>query len=700
TYTGTATAAANYTWNFNGGIATPATGAGPHTVSWATAGSKTVSLTVSENGCTSTSATQMVMVEGPLAAPTINCSPTTSSITFTWAAVAGAVDYQASMVSGPASAVGSLDATARTYTVTGLQAGETVEIEVIAVGNGPCGNSSNTFSCAAENCPMVSISIDSIAPLCFATDLADIDLNITRSGGAGGGTETWSGNGIIDAATGLFSPTTAGVGSAVVNVSYREGNCSYTATRTIVINAVPTATFTASSPICITGTSDVLYTGSAGTGATFTWGFDGGTSNTGGSDGQPQMVSWPTPGAKTISLTVSENGCTSTAFTQTVSVEPSMIEPLVNCAFQSDSIVFSWPPDPNSGGYQVNVQDAPAGAMAVPAPPGFFIMSGVNPGESITIEVINTSSNSCAPASTVATCMAEACPPATIAIAEVSPICLDAAATTITLEAVVTGGTATGMVTWTGRGITDAAAGIFDPNQSGPGMHLITVTYADGPCSVSASRMLVVNAPPTANFTVDGPICEDAMTTVNYTGSAASTANYNWDFDGATIIAGNQAGPYTLSWPTGGARSLSLVVTENDCASEPFATTVMVMDSLMAPLISCDSDNTSITFSWNAVAGATTYTVGVTDAPSGITETPDLANRTYNIGNLSPGDEVTIFVRVESDNVCGPVQAFQTCTAQQCEDLFFGRDTYGPFCADAAPQTLVPVITQATPGGI
>ncbi len=58
TYTGNATLAATYTWNFDGGTAVPGTGQGPHTVSWATAGTHNVTLYVTEDGCTSTTTTQ------------------------------------------------------------------------------------------------------------------------------------------------------------------------------------------------------------------------------------------------------------------------------------------------------------------------------------------------------------------------------------------------------------------------------------------------------------------------------------------------------------------------------------------------------------------------------------------------------------------------------------------------------------------
>ena len=62
-YTGNATTGANYVWNFNGGLASPGTGQGPQQTVWINAGSLAVSLSVSENGCSSTLTTDSIIVK-------------------------------------------------------------------------------------------------------------------------------------------------------------------------------------------------------------------------------------------------------------------------------------------------------------------------------------------------------------------------------------------------------------------------------------------------------------------------------------------------------------------------------------------------------------------------------------------------------------------------------------------------------------
>ena len=66
TYTGSATSSGGlYTWNFAGGTASPGIGVGPHLVSWSTPGLKTITLSVTDDGCTSNVFSDTVLVETP-----------------------------------------------------------------------------------------------------------------------------------------------------------------------------------------------------------------------------------------------------------------------------------------------------------------------------------------------------------------------------------------------------------------------------------------------------------------------------------------------------------------------------------------------------------------------------------------------------------------------------------------------------------
>jgi gliding motility-associated-like protein len=64
TFTGTAPTGATFNWNFNGGNAT-GTGAGPYTVSWNDQGTKTITLTVSNLNCTSSTSGTVYVLPTP-----------------------------------------------------------------------------------------------------------------------------------------------------------------------------------------------------------------------------------------------------------------------------------------------------------------------------------------------------------------------------------------------------------------------------------------------------------------------------------------------------------------------------------------------------------------------------------------------------------------------------------------------------------
>ncbi|MEL6591703.1 MAG: hypothetical protein AAFQ68_16545, partial [Bacteroidota bacterium] len=108
--------------------------------------------------------------------------------------------------------------------------------------------------------------------------------------------------------------------SGVKNVSLwveLNGCISDTTVIPVTVNDIPTANFNINSPVCEGQPAQVLYTGTAGVGATFQWDFDGGNGPGGAG---PFGVTWTSPGSKDVTLTVIENGCVSPSVTQSVTV--------------------------------------------------------------------------------------------------------------------------------------------------------------------------------------------------------------------------------------------------------------------------------------------------------------------------------------------------------------------------------------------
>jgi len=126
-------------------------------------------------------------------------------------------------------------------------------------------------------------------------------------------------------------------------------------------------------------------------------------------------------------------------------------------------------------------------------------------------------------------------------------------------------------------------------------------------CTSTGSVPITVLDTALATFTLSSTsICPDEVIDLNFTGSNDPSANFIWDFGGANIISGTGAGPYQLSWPTPGIKSVSLNISQQGCASASSNNTVTVNPSP-------ESDFTVPT---NTVCLGTTATITYNGTPS------------------------------------------------------------------------------------
>lgn len=98
-----------------------------------------------------------------------------------------------------------------------------------------------------------------------------------------------------------------------------SGACTSVETKSTTVNPSPTASFTVDAGICLYDSATVTFTGSAGGSAAYNWDFDGGTAVPGTGVG-PHKIKWNTTGTKTITLTVTENSCSSAEASEQVEV--------------------------------------------------------------------------------------------------------------------------------------------------------------------------------------------------------------------------------------------------------------------------------------------------------------------------------------------------------------------------------------------
>jgi gliding motility-associated-like protein len=73
----------------------------------------------------------------------------------------------------------------------------------------------------------------------------------------------------------------------------------------------------------------------------------------------------------------------------------------------------------------------------------------------------------------------------------------------------------------------------------------------------------------TANFSVyANKFCEAENVTINYTGNIPANATqyqFNWDWGDAAVIMGSGRGPYTVTWPASGNKTVALTISGGGC---------------------------------------------------------------------------------------------------------------------------------------
>ncbi len=679
TYNGNATAAANYNWNFGGGTAAPGTGPGPHQVTWPGAGNYTISLEVEENGCTSSVVTREVSVEEPLPVPQIDCNPTTSYIIFSWNDVPGSTGYDVNVLYKPNSStqVQNSDTEIR---FNGLNPGEYVTIEVVALGANSCGNSSAQLTCYAQDCPSVTLGISNVPDICLVPNPPIVSLQAVATGGTGNGNFVWSGTGV--SSSGNFDPDLGTVGVNTLTLSYYEANCVYVENIEIILHETPHVALDIPSFICAGDVITINFTGIAPPGSIFNWDFDGGTVVTTGTLTETVDVIWPTGGNYNVSLSVqSPSGCTSATLVRPISLYTPLQEPNIMCEATTFSIDFTWTADPNASSYSVTF---PGGHNGIKISNTHYRVTNLGQGETVEIMVQAIGAIPCGNSTFTTSCQTESCDPVDIAIDAVGDICRTATTAPFSLNSTVTGDTPAGTLTWTGNGLS--SNGVFDPAQAQPGANVLTLTYEEGTCIFSDSITINISDTPIADFTSGTNTCVGEPVSMTYSGTNNTNLNYTWDFDGGTTTNGAGPGPHDVVWAAAGTYAVNLIVENTDgCTSETTTVEVTVEEPLQTPVISCTNTTTSVSFSWNSVPGAADSTITVSTPQMGV-----LQGNTYTINGLQPGTPVDFELTLTSaTGACPPLVIPYSCAAANCPDITVDVEEIADICLGTSP--LIPL---------
>ncbi len=458
------------------------------------AASGTYSLTVTVGGCTSTQATTVVTVNPPPATPTAGSnSPICSgqNLNLTANTVVGATYTW----TGPNSFSSSLEDPTILNATTAASGTYSVTVSV-----GGCVSTAGTVNVVVNPVPATPTA-GSNSPICEGQT-----LNLT-SNTVVGAVYTWNGPNSFSSALedpSIVNATTAASGTYSVQITL-NGCVSSAGTVTVVVNPIPAApTAGSNSPVC-EGQTLNLTSNTVG-GATYTW---TGPNSFSSALEDPGITNVTLAAAGTYSVTVSVNGCVSTAGTTVVTINPTPAAPTAGsnspiCAGQQLNLtsntvggaIYSWT-GPNSF---VSALEDPSISNATPAESGTY---------SVTVTV-----NGCSSANGTVNVVVNALPTASAGANQ----------TLCNGDSVQLNGSGGTGYSWSPSG-TLSSGSISNPfafpvtNTT----YTLTVTDANG-CSATDSVDVAVNALPTVSAGNDQSMCFTGSVTLN----ASGATNYVW----------------------------------------------------------------------------------------------------------------------------------------------------------------------------
>ena len=353
--------------------------------------------------------------------------------------------------------------------------------------NADCGG---TFSDTElyDNQASIPVTIQNPGPLCVTASPVTLTPSI-----AGG---TWTGTG-VNAATGVFNPAAAGVGSWAVNYS-TGGACPSTASTTILVQAAQASVITAPPTLCSTAAPVNLLADNSG-----------GTWSGTGVNAAGLFTPSGAVGIQTITYTPAAGQCylpgtSNIEVIQTPTVTITDVAPVcVNGS--SFQLLCDYP-----NAFWIGQGVSPTGIFTPSnAGVGILIITATTPGQ------CSASDNT--PITVVA--------PVTPIITAPSQLCVSAAASAVTAD--IAGGS------WSGTGISPS--GNFNPAIAGVGgPYTITYTLNDVCASNGTAQITVVDQPVVTITDMVDPLCANGAPVT----LSASLPGGSWSGAGVNTVTG------------------------------------------------------------------------------------------------------------------------------------------------------------------
>ena len=377
-----------------------------------------------------------------------------------------------------------------------------------------------------------------------------------------------------------------------------------------------------------------------------------------------------------------DNGCLSgKSNTITTTVNDGLPPPQVNCGETSSGIIeYTWEPVPGAIAYEVSVDNGPFTDPSSGSTGLSHTITGLTENESHSIKV-RALDAVCGPGleSDEVNCIAINCPPITFNTnALYRKVCegewIDLSVDNISIPDY--------KIEWNN-----------DPSEAETNYGLYVQNDVSVPVEVSN------NAEPSCptvkkNFVIDvtpqqeidlissngtDPVCENQEVILSV---SPLNLDYYEFYDNGLMVSSGEDYEYRVKEPRNGHQFYARVM-EEACIFYSDTVSLAVDSELKVPVVNFESSTeNSVTFSWNAVPGATGYIVSVNEGSYGYPSS-GLEGLTHIVSPLSPGEAVTITVIALGDGACGNSAVSQPAIAyaESCESIEFSIEEEFSICS-------------------
>ena len=629
-YTGTASSAATYTWNFDGGVAAKGTGES-YAVYWDAGGVKNISLTVTENGCTSLVTTQTVTVNNDsnfdVSVVDQSCITAPVTVTFVGSAETGATFSWDFGTDSNSTRIGS-----EVYEVTWTSSG--VKNISLTINGVACPDATTTKTITIGAVPILDFSSP---PQVCADQAGTVMYNGVNTIGKSLSWDFGDASSIDSIAYEHYNITWTTTGLKTINVTINDYGCVQSTTLQVEVLPAPTSLFTIGDFVCTNINTPISYAGTGTSAATYTWNFDGGTAST--TTGLENYdVNWSTLGTKHITLSVTENNCTSLVYTDSITVvapETFIITANNDIVCEGDNNLMTFEGVAETGAiFLWNFDDGLATQINGQE---IYDVNWATPGiKNITLVVIGTYCVSDTISKTV-TVLPKPNPAFVIDPA----VCINLAANIDYLGVP----DPTWVFNWSFDGGVPSALGNEDYTViwNTGGYKIISLSINNSGCitEVFKDTIQVNNYAQFAVTPDQDVICAGEVVNFEFIGSREAGATLTWNFGGgtSTMVTPEE---YNVVWSTTGQKSIVLTVNGITC---PDSDTTRIIDiknkptpTFSSPSAICLSESANIVFTGQADAGSTfnwSFDNGTETQVTGLEEYnvswPDIGSKIINL---------------------------------------------------------------------